>query len=915
MNFGRYKVEQKLGEDALGELFLVSSEERGPERVVLRLLRASLCRDPDVEKRCLDLVHALRLLPLPELVRPLAVGRLSDGRIYMTSEHVATPTLRERLAGGPLPPQLALHVGQTLALVLAAAHRKGLVHLSLRPECIYLGEDGRGGVQVRLSGLGLPRILRVRPEPSAVPYLAPELTSGGAGQGGAAADVHALGALLYEMLTGRNRLQSEGGAPPIPVDHLVPALGKGLSLLLQAMQARDPAQRPTMSQVAERLAQLEEGLLIGQTIGHYKIVGRIAQGGMGTVFRAIHEQIGRPAAIKILRSQFAQMPEVSKRFLNEARAVNLIRHPGLVQIFEFGQLPTGQPYLIMELLQGESLEARRLARGGSLPEGEALALAHQIAVVAAAAHAKAVIHRDLKPDNIMLVPDPVAPGGERVKLLDFGIAKVTQAQPSDGDATMVHTHAGTTLGTPGYMAPEQLSGAGGVTDRTDVYALGAILYELLTGKRPQEAAQEQGGVGSMSWADIPPVRRLAPHVSEQTEALLARMLAFLPAERPTMAEVAAQLEPAGRVPEPQSGTSRALGGRRVLIVAGAVGVVALAATVALWPPPRPRRAVPALPPQEEVAKPPPPPVVESPPRRPAPLEAQALRAQALAELRAALEDTRGEADVRQRAAAGLGRSRESAAVTVLMSALTDASPRVQGQAALALAALVQAGVSEPAAVVAGLVHLVETTTDGVTFVEAAAALEQLGDARGRKRLREALLSRDPSVRLLAARYLMQRGDREGRRALLRALANAAPAQQVEALGTLAEAGERGARGQLGALLTTEEETIRLQAAAQLARLGDETGRAALGHAAERAGAGQAAALRALAALRDGRACAELRRWLLEPQRPPAERALAAAALGDCGEVADAASLGQSLGTGPREVQVAAATAILHLLPP
>mgnify|MGYP002140519901 CR=1 FL=1 len=172
----------------------------------------------------------------------------------------------------------------------------------------------------------------------------------------------------------------------------------------------------------------------------------LGKGGMGTVFEAVHEAIERRVAIKILHPEYARTSEFAARFFNEARAVNKIDHPGLVQVNDYGQTPDGTAYIVMEYLRGETLGARLKRTNGVIPLTESLRMLRQVASALAAAHGKGIVHRDLKPDNIMLVPDPETPGGERSKLLDFGIAKVVE------EARSGNTGA---IGSPFWMAPEQ----------------------------------------------------------------------------------------------------------------------------------------------------------------------------------------------------------------------------------------------------------------------------------------------------------------------------------------------------------------------------------------------------------------------------------------------------------------------------
>jgi len=209
--------------------------------------------------------------------------------------------------------------------------------------------------------------------------------------------------------------------------------------------------------------------LIGATIGNYRVTAKVGEGGMGAVYLAEHPLIGKKVAIKIVRED---SEDVAERFFNEARLVNEIGHPNIVDVVDYGvvEKPNGRfVYLIMEFLAGEPLAAL-LAREGPLPPRRAVAIALQIADALAACHEKGVVHRDLKPDNVFLAR------GDVVKVLDFGIAKLASARP--------HTDRGMVVGTPAYMAPEQCEGRRDVDARADVYALGILCYEMLAGGVP-----------------------------------------------------------------------------------------------------------------------------------------------------------------------------------------------------------------------------------------------------------------------------------------------------------------------------------------------------------------------------------------------------------------------------------------------
>ncbi|HUS65233.1 MAG TPA: serine/threonine-protein kinase, partial [Kofleriaceae bacterium] len=217
-------------------------------------------------------------------------------------------------------------------------------------------------------------------------------------------------------------------------------------------------------------------IAVGATVGNYRVMEKIGQGAMGSVFLATHPVIGKRVALKVIHPELSSNEEMIARFFNEARAVTQIGHENIVDVQDFGQTPDGDSFIVMELLEGFGLGERMKAHGAfSVPRATHIAL--QIADGLAAAHARGIIHRDLKPDNVMLVPRGGDP--DFVKILDFGLAKL-----SGPGAMNHHTKTGSLLGTPHYMAPEQAEGSKKVDQRVDVYALGCMLFEMLTGRVP-----------------------------------------------------------------------------------------------------------------------------------------------------------------------------------------------------------------------------------------------------------------------------------------------------------------------------------------------------------------------------------------------------------------------------------------------
>ncbi len=274
----------------------------------------------------------------------------------------------------------------------------------------------------------------------------------------------------------------------------------------------------------------DPGALIGMDVGGYVVEAELGRGGMGVVYAATHPMIGKRAAIKILRSSLSKDPATVERFLQEARSVNQIGHPNIVDIFAFGTLPDGRNYLVMDLLQGEPL--RKRVKRSAVSVHEAIQLLDEIASALAAAHEKGFIHRDLKPDNVYLVENP---SRTEVKLLDFGLAKLMPTATID---RAYRTATGAQIGTPDYMSPEQLRGTG-VDHRTDIYALGIMAFEILTRSRPHRYSD---GTFELEGLTFKQALLLVPGVSEDLADLIEHLVARDPEERPTLAAVRAVLK-------------------------------------------------------------------------------------------------------------------------------------------------------------------------------------------------------------------------------------------------------------------------------------------------------------------------------------------------------------------------------------
>ncbi|MCP4448868.1 MAG: protein kinase [Myxococcales bacterium] len=267
--------------------------------------------------------------------------------------------------------------------------------------------------------------------------------------------------------------------------------------------------------------------MIGRTLGSYKITEKLGEGGMGAVYLAEHTLMGMQVAIKVLLPQYSSVSRVIDRFFNEAKSASLVRHPGIVEIYDFGKQEDGSAFIVMELLQGEEL-AELLRREPRLHSQRVALLGQQVATALAAAHALGIVHRDLKPDNIFLEPDSAAVGGVRAKILDFGLAKLAD----DISGAAARTQAGAVLGTPSYMAPEQCLGQQNLDHRADIYSLGCILYQLVCG-RPPFVGTNLGELLAAHVNTAPQALALMePSVAPNLEAIIMSTLAKAPEERP-----------------------------------------------------------------------------------------------------------------------------------------------------------------------------------------------------------------------------------------------------------------------------------------------------------------------------------------------------------------------------------------------
>ena len=263
--------------------------------------------------------------------------------------------------------------------------------------------------------------------------------------------------------------------------------------------------------------------LLGQTLGSFRVISLLGEGGMGRVYLAEHVVIGRRAAIKVLAAEIADNEDLVSRFFTEARAVNDIRHPNIVEVTDFGTFGK-LPYIVMELLDGETLEGR-LARVRMLDATSAARVVAQVSAAVGAGHDHGMVHRDLKPANIFLRNHPDYP--DFVKVLDFGIAKLVASDRN----VQHHTEMGALIGTPAYMSPEQCLGDTHLDHRSDIYSLGVVLYQMITGRLPFTAETAGRLIMSHVQEPPPPPQSLNPAISAAMSAIILRAMAKKPDQR------------------------------------------------------------------------------------------------------------------------------------------------------------------------------------------------------------------------------------------------------------------------------------------------------------------------------------------------------------------------------------------------
>ncbi len=605
----RYVLHDLIGAGATALVFGGHDRVLG-RPIALKMLRPTLAGDPQEAHRFLRAAKLSSQLHHENIVVIHDCGEDTElGAAFVVMERLVGGTLHEiRAQATRVSWERTVRILVQVCRALTESHRLDILHRDLSLRNITLTtSSGRNDV-VKLCDFGLARSMasedRVTSTGTAVgtpAYMAPEQVRGDDGQDHRI-DLYALGVIAYELLTGRlpheaqttvAMIASKLSSPPTPLTERCPdlAVPAELESLIMRCLHPEPDKRPESASAIERellaLGDVDPTMprpgtdLVGQRVGHYRVLERLNQGGMGEIYLVEHAVIGTKQALKVLLPEVATNPEAIERFIQEARASSGIGSPHIPRCYDFGFLPDQRAYVLMDLIEGASVAAE-IEKRGPLPLADVKRVLQQAADALGAAHELGIIHRDIKPDHIMLRRRAE---GVQVTILDFGIAKVFT-----GNQTQ--TQVGVFMGTPLYCAPEQVLGEA-VSPATDIYSLGATAYEMLSGRPPFSG--EAGHVLAVkAQRDPSPLAKLRPALPATVVATIEKMMARDRSARfASMADVARELATWPDREQPSTATDAPVTTRRgrPWLVAVAVVCLAVGIGVAVWPSEQHARAI------------------------------------------------------------------------------------------------------------------------------------------------------------------------------------------------------------------------------------------------------------------------------------------------------------------------------------
>ena len=473
----QYQFIKKLGQGGMGEVYLVE-DTKLHRQIALKVVPPHYSADPDFKARFYREAQAAAALNHPNIITIYDVGEYK-GRAFIAMEYVRGESLRELIEREKLPVPQVIDIVRQICAGLQEAHRAGIIHRDLKPANILLTAEKR--VKIVDFGLakvqGVSRLTKSGIMMGTVPYMSPEQVKGE--ELDARSDIFSLGIILYELLTRDLPFQGESefvlmsaiaSQEPRPLALYLPDLTPGLQNLINKALTKDRKKR--YQRIEELAVDLQNLVEAENKIKNYRLLDKLESGGMGEIYLAEDQELGRKVVLKFLPPQYNTDPEFKIRLKREAKAAAALNHPNIITIYEVGEYQ-GRAYIAMEYVEGESLKNKMTRE--MLPLREALDYMQQTCAGLCKAHRAGLVHRDIKPANILVNLDG------QVKLIDFGLAKVKGVSKL--------TKAGTMMGTVPYMSPEQVKGEE-LDARSDIFSLGVVFYELLTGSLPFQGESE-----------------------------------------------------------------------------------------------------------------------------------------------------------------------------------------------------------------------------------------------------------------------------------------------------------------------------------------------------------------------------------------------------------------------------------------
>ena len=527
-----YRIYDEIGQGSVAMVYLAKDLERN-RVVALKVIHPELAEESQFARRFRREAKLLIKLDSPHIIKVLDYGS-DEGVDFIALEYMEGRTLLAILEDeGALEVEWALSLARQVAQGLAHADEVGIVHRDIRPANVMVASSGlvkimdfgiaRGADLSRLTATGIL---------GSPHYLSPEQAEGE--EVDIRSDIYSLGITLFEMLTGQRPYDADN-AVDIVLKHLqepVPSprqfdeeIPFEVDKLVKRCLAKDPEERfQTPGELMEAIDKILRGsegktppgmeaALVGQTLGQYRLVERIGRGGMATVYKAYQPSLDRYVAVKVLPTYLARDPDFAARFRREARAIARLNHPHILPVHDFGQ--EGElSYIVMRYVEGGTLKKML---GRPLALDRVVDILAQVGDALDYAHQQGIIHRDVKPANVLMDQ------GKWAFLSDFGLAKMAVA-------SVQLTKTGVGLGTPAYMSPEQAQGKL-VDAQSDIYSLGIMLFEMLTGQVPFDADTPLAVLIKHLTAPLPLPRKVNPDIPEPVERVILKAVAKAPEDR------------------------------------------------------------------------------------------------------------------------------------------------------------------------------------------------------------------------------------------------------------------------------------------------------------------------------------------------------------------------------------------------